>query len=108
MPFIDEDDLSLVGTWYWGTTAFGLRLSTADELELLPLLGRGRAARFRRRDDGGWTGLNGYYAGELLRPVLSEDDHVIALNLGSFVFTRTPYDPAAPVPGGTHPGGWGG
>jgi CubicO group peptidase (beta-lactamase class C family) len=107
LAHIDEDDLSLVGTWYWGTTSYGLRLNSDGELELLPLLGGGRGARFRRRDDGGWTGLNGYHAGEPLRPVLDENGQVIALDLGSFVFTRTPYDPAAPVPGGTHPGGWG-
>jgi CubicO group peptidase (beta-lactamase class C family) len=107
LEYIDEDDLSLVGTWYWGTTSYGLRLKSNRELELLPLLNGGRGARFRRRDDGTWIGLNGYHAGEPLRPVLSEDDRLIALDLGSFVFTRTPYDPAAPVPGGTHPQGWG-
>ena len=29
-----------------------------------------------------------------------------ALCLGSFVFTRQPYDPDAPVPGGVDPQGW--
>jgi CubicO group peptidase (beta-lactamase class C family) len=107
LAFIDEDDLSLVGPWYWGTTPFGLRLNTDGELELLNLFGGGRGASFRRRDDGSWVGLNGYHAGEPLRPVLDDDGRLIALDLGSFVFTRTPYDPAAPVPGGTHPEGWG-
>jgi CubicO group peptidase (beta-lactamase class C family) len=106
LDFIDDDDLSLVGIWYWGTSAYGLRLNSGGELELLPLLGLGRASRFRRRDDGTWTGLNGYHAGEPLRPVLDDDGRVLALDLGSFLFTRTPYDPAAPVPGGTHPHGW--
>ncbi|HST84475.1 MAG TPA: serine hydrolase domain-containing protein [Kineosporiaceae bacterium] len=105
LDFIDDDDLSLVGTWYWGTTGYGLRLNTDGELELLPLLGGGRGSRFRRCDDGSWIGLIGYHAGERLRPVLDED-RVVALDLGSFLFTRTPYDPAAPVPGGTHPSGW--
>ena len=54
----------------------------------------GRASRFPRRDDGAGSGLDGYYAGETLRIAA---DH---LDLGTFVFTRTPYDPAAPVPGG--------
>jgi hypothetical protein len=31
---------------------------------------------------------------------------VLALDIGSFVFARTPYDPAAPIPGGTDPDGW--
>ena len=107
LAFIDEDDLSLVGPWYWGTSSYALRMGADGELELLPLLGGGRGARFRRRDDGTWTGLNGYHAGEPLRPVLDDDGRVIALDLGSFIFTRIPYDPAAPVPGGTHPTGWG-
>lgn len=106
LAFIDEDDLSLVGTWYWGTASYGLRLNSGGELELLPLFGSGRGSRFRRRDDGSWVGLNGYHAGEPLRPVLDHDGRLLALDLGSFIFTRTPYDPAAPVPGGTHPGGW--
>jgi CubicO group peptidase (beta-lactamase class C family) len=106
LSFIDEDDLSLVGTWYWGTSTYGLRFTSDQELELTGLPTGGRSARFRRRDDGSWVGLNGYHAGEPLRPVLDDDDRLIALDLGSFVFTRTPYDPAAPVPGGTHPAGW--
>ena len=31
---------------------------------------------------------------------------VIALDVGSFIYTRTPYDPAAPVPGGVAPDAW--
>jgi hypothetical protein len=46
------------------------------------------------------VGLDGSYAGETLRIA---DDH---LDLGTFVFTRTPYDPEAPVPGGVDPAGW--
>ncbi len=106
LAYIDDDDLSLVGTWYWGTSSYGLRLTSSGELELLPLLGGGRGSRFRRRDDGTWTGLTGYHAGEPLRPVLDDHGQLLALDLGSFFFTRTPYDPAAPVPGGTHPNGW--
>lgn len=102
----DEDGLRLVGTWYWGTSSFGLRLRSNGELELIPLLGPGRASRFRCRADRTWVGLDGYYAGESLRPLLDGNGNVIALDLGSLFFTRTPYDPAAPVPGGTDPNGW--
>ena len=79
-----------------------------------------RAARRRRRDaapraaaraasagpaaspqrDGAWVGLDGYFAGETLRIA---EDH---LDLDTFVFTRTPYDPEAPVPGGVDERGW--
>ena len=59
-----------------------------------------RASRFRPRGDGTWRGLDGYFAGETLR-VTPE-----LLTLATFVFTRTPYDPAQPVPGGVDPAGW--
>jgi hypothetical protein len=39
--------------------------------------------------------------------VVRDDGRVVALDVGSFVFSRTPYDPAAPQPGGVHPDGWG-
>ncbi|WP_425568926.1 hypothetical protein [Pseudonocardia xishanensis] len=45
-------------------------------------------------------GLDGYFAGETLRLLDG------SLNLATFVFTRTPYDPAAPVPGDVDPAGW--
>jgi D-alanyl-D-alanine carboxypeptidase len=50
--------------------------------------------------DGTWTGREGYYAGETLRPVRRADGSLSHLDLGSFVFTREPYDAVAPVPGG--------
>ena len=102
----DPEALSLVGVWYWGTYSYGLRLRADGMLELIGLLGAGRASRFRALDDGSWVGLDGYHAGEVLRPVLSGDE-VVALDLGTFVFSRTPYDAAAPQPGGVDPRGWG-
>ncbi|MEW2129232.1 serine hydrolase domain-containing protein [Streptomyces sp. NPDC005435] len=105
MPEVDADVLELAGPWYWGTHAFGLRVS-ADGLALGPLSGAGRRARFRPNGDGTWTGLEGYYAGELLRPVRRPDGTLSHLDVGSFVFTRQPYDSAAPVPGGVDAGGW--
>jgi CubicO group peptidase (beta-lactamase class C family) len=103
---VDPQAMSLVGTWYWGTYSYGLRLRADGLLDLLGLLGAGRASRFRAVGDGTWVGLDGYHAGEVLRPVL-DGDSVVALDLGTFVFSRTPYDPSAPHPGGVHPDGWG-
>jgi CubicO group peptidase (beta-lactamase class C family) len=105
-PALDEQALALTGVWHWGTYSYGLRLRADGLLDLLGLLGAGRASRFRSRGDGTWVGLDGYHAGEVLRPVL-QDGAVVALDLGSFVFSRTPYDPAAPHPGGVDPQGWG-
>jgi hypothetical protein len=75
-------------------------------LHLLGLQGAGRESRFRRTGSG-WLGLDGYHAGETLRPVV-RDGSVVALDLGSFIYSRQPYDPAAPIPGGVDPAGWGG
>jgi CubicO group peptidase (beta-lactamase class C family) len=102
----DEEGLNLVGPWYWGTYPYTLNLNSTGLLALSSLTGHGRASRFRPADGGGWVGLDGYHAGEPLRPVLDQTGAVTALDLGSFIFTRTPYDPAAPVPGGTDPNGW--
>jgi hypothetical protein len=102
----DPKVLELVGQWYWGTYAFVLRLSADGAVSLQPLSGNGRRSRFRANGDGTWTGLEGYYAGELLKPVYGPDGAVSHLDLGSFVFTRQPYDEGAPVPGGVDPAGW--
>lgn len=104
---VDEEALALTGTWYWGTYAYGMRLRADGLLDLLGLLGSGRASRFRSRGDGTWLGLDGYHSGEVLTPVRSAGGEVVALDLGSFVFSRTPYDRAAPQPGGVDDAGWG-
>jgi hypothetical protein len=62
--------------------------------------------RFRPDGDGGWAGIDGYQAGEPLAVVTGPDGSVTALNIGSFIYTRTPYDRAAPVPGGVDADGW--
>ncbi|MFF9773043.1 serine hydrolase domain-containing protein [Streptomyces sp. NPDC013978] len=103
---VDRSVLELVGPWYWGTYSFVLRLTAEGGLSLEPLAATLRGARFRRNADGSWTGLNGYFAGELLRAVRRPDGTVSHLDLGSFVFTRQPYDEGAPVPGGVDPEGW--
>ncbi|MER6777630.1 MULTISPECIES: serine hydrolase domain-containing protein [unclassified Streptomyces] len=108
LPFREADPvaLDLCGPWYWGTSPQVLRLNADGLLELAPVGSTGRAARFRAEPDGSWTGLDGYYAGETLRAVRREDGSVSHLDLGSFVFTREPYDAQAPVPGGVDPQGW--
>jgi CubicO group peptidase (beta-lactamase class C family) len=93
--------LDRLGVWFWGPAPYVLRAVGGGLLHLGPLPGRnGRASRFAAAEDGTWRGLDGYFAGERLRIA---DDH---LDLGTFVFTRTPYDPAAPVPGGVDERGW--
>ncbi|HEX9034131.1 MAG TPA: serine hydrolase, partial [Streptosporangiaceae bacterium] len=97
--------LDMLGSWYWGPAPFTLRLA-GDLLELRRTDDDARAMRFRRDAGGGWTGIDGYQAGEPLVPVVGPDGSVTALDIGSLVYTRTPYDPAAPVPGGVDSAGW--
>jgi len=101
---VSEGLLDMLGTWYWGPAPCTLRL--AGETLELRREGDPRGMRFRRDEEGGWVGADGYQAGEPLVPVTGEDGSVTALDIGSFVYTRTPYDPAAPVPGGVHEHGW--
>ncbi|MDQ4118292.1 MAG: serine hydrolase, partial [Actinomycetota bacterium] len=91
---------ALLGPWYWGPAPYVLRAIPGGLLHLGGLGRPGRVSRFRPGPDGTWVGMDGYFAGETLR--LAPD----ALNLATFVFTREPYDPSAPVPGGVHPAGW--
>jgi CubicO group peptidase (beta-lactamase class C family) len=93
--------LEALGVWFWGPSPLVLRAVAGGMLHLGPLPGRaGRASRFARAHDGRWVGLDGYYAGETLHIAA---DH---LDLDTFILTRTPYDPAAPVPGGVDERGW--
>jgi hypothetical protein len=48
----------------------------------------------------GLVGAAGYHHGERLEVVRRGDGSVSHLVCSTFVFTRTPYDPAAPIPGG--------
>jgi CubicO group peptidase (beta-lactamase class C family) len=102
----DPDLLELTGPWYWGPAAYTLRALPGRGISLGPVGGPGRASRFAPRADGTWVGLDGYYAGETLRAERDAGGAVSHLDLGTFVFTRGPYDPAAPVPGGVDPAGW--
>lgn len=103
---VDQSVLPLAGQWYWGTSPFALRITADGHLSLGPLSGGGRRSRFRANGEGTWTGLEGYFAGETLRAVQRPDGTVDHLDLGSFVFTRQPYDERADVPGGVDAEGW--
>ncbi|SDH56252.1 CubicO group peptidase, beta-lactamase class C family [Sinosporangium album] len=101
----DPDLLALTGPWYWGPTAYVMRVLPDRALSLTPIGGVGRASRFVPDGPDTWLGLDGYYAGETLR-VVKGGDGVTHLDVNTFVFTRRPYDPGAPVPGGVDPDGW--
>ncbi|WUB63327.1 beta-lactamase family protein [Streptomyces sp. NBC_00582] len=103
---VDRSVLDLAGPWYWGTSPSVLRVTADGLIALGPLAGGGRRSRFRANGDGTWTGLEGYFAGEVLRAVRRPDGTVDHLDLGTFVFTRQPYEEGAAVPGGVDPEGW--
>ena len=96
--------LELVGTWHWGPATVTARV--VGEHLVLGEPGAGRGARFRSVATDEWLGLDSYYAGEPLRVVRRPDGSVSHLDLASFRFTRTPYDPQADVPGGVDERGW--
>jgi D-alanyl-D-alanine carboxypeptidase len=56
------------------------------------------AHRFELRG-AGWSD-DRYHAGETLHVVRRDDGSVSHLECATFVYTRTPYDPQAPIPGG--------
>lgn len=98
--------LSLAGIWYWGPAPHVLRLHAGSEMTLTSLSGHARPTRFRATAGATWTGRNGYFAGETLRPVTRPDGTVSHLDVGTLVFTREPYDGSAPIPGGVDSAGW--
>jgi CubicO group peptidase (beta-lactamase class C family) len=102
---LDADALELIGPWYWGTSVVGMRLDAAGVLHLAPLATGRRASRFVRRG-GAWLGLDGYYAGETMQVRRGDDGRVVALDVATLTFTRTPYADDAPVPGGVDSAGW--
>lgn len=98
--------LDLTGLWHWGPAPFHLRLLPGGGFNLAPAEGSGRASRFRPVGEDEWLGLDGYYAGETLRVVRGTDGRPQHLDLATFIFTRTPYDSSAPIPGGVDEQGW--
>jgi CubicO group peptidase (beta-lactamase class C family) len=105
-PSADPALLELAGIWCWGPLPLALHVRADRALELRTLRGGGRETRLRPEPDGTWTGVDGYYAGETLRVVRDATGAITHLDLGTFVLTRGPYDPAGPVPGGVDPAGW--
>jgi D-alanyl-D-alanine carboxypeptidase len=83
------------GVWHWGNTPFVFAIEGA---ELVARRNGVEAYRFVVRD-GRVVGRSGYHAGEELHVVRRSDGTVGHLEVATFVYTRTPYDPQAPIPG---------
>ncbi len=84
------------GVWHWGNTPVVFAM---DGAELVGRRNGVEAYRFVVRD-GRIVGRTGYHAGEELHVVRRPDGSVGHLEVATFVYTRRPYDPEAPIPGG--------
>ena len=85
-----------LGVWHWGNTPFVF----AWEGEQVVVRRDGAERhRFAVRQ-GRMVGVAGYHAGEELKVIRNADGTVNHLDVATFIHTRTPYDPAAPIPGG--------
>jgi CubicO group peptidase (beta-lactamase class C family) len=94
----------LLGHWYWGNSAYELRWHN-ERLEFHDLARGALAEQFVLRTGPAGdhvVGHAGYHHGEVLHVHRRPDGTVGHLECATFVYTRTPYDPAAPIPGG-HP-----
>ncbi len=96
---VAADLRDLVGIWYWGQAPAMLRVD-GDGFTLGPVDGGGRRMAFTRTGPDTFLGTRGYHAAETLQVVRRADGSLSHLEVATFVYTRTPYDPAAPIPGG--------
>jgi len=105
-PWRPNDDVpasvaEVLGMWHWGNTAFSFSWDGRELVAANPARGA-VSYRFEPSDDGTFVGTSGYHHGERLHVVRNDDGTVNHLVCETFVYTRVPYDPAAPIPGG-HP-----
>ncbi len=91
---VPDEVRDLVGVWHWGETAFEISWDS-EELRMLELRSQAAYEEYHREPDG-WVGTDG----TPLEVVRRDDGSVSHLVSETYLFTRTPYDAAAPIPGG--------
>lgn len=91
----------ILGVWHWGNTALAFAWDGREVVVSNPAR-RAEAHRFAPHGDGTFLGTRGYHHGEHLHVVRNDDGSINHLVCETFVYTRVPYDPTAPIPGG-HP-----
>jgi CubicO group peptidase (beta-lactamase class C family) len=98
-PELPAELAGVPGVWHWGNTPIVFTMEGTE------LVGRRNGVELYRFAvvDGRVVGLSGYHAGEELHVVRRDDGTIGHLDIATFIYTRTPYDPDAPAPGG-HPG----
>lgn len=95
-PALPAELAGVPGVWHWGNTPIVFAMEGA---ELVGRRGGVESYRFAVRD-GRVVGVSGYHAGEELHAVRRPDGSVGHLDIATFIYTREPYDPDAPIPGG--------
>lgn len=103
--------VDLCGIWYWGPNPYTITALPATgpgrspRLALTPLEGGRRRTTFALIPAADrWLGVDGdYWLGEELRPLTRDGEQgPYALDIGTFLFTRSPYEPGTDTPG-AHP-----
>jgi CubicO group peptidase (beta-lactamase class C family) len=104
VPSVEVPDVvrDVLGIWHWGNTAFAFSWDGREVIVSNPARGA-ESHRFKPQGDGTLLGSRGYHHGERLHVVRQEDGSPHYLLCETFVYTREPYDPSVPIPGG-HPG----
>lgn len=94
--------VELLGLWFWGNTAFGFEWIDGS-LVARDLRDGDLHERFALdTGEDQFVGTEGYHRGERLEVRRHDDGSVASLECATFVYTRVPYDPRVPIPGG-HP-----
>jgi CubicO group peptidase (beta-lactamase class C family) len=101
----DETYYQLMGTWYWGPVEFSLSLEPNGRLQLRSAR-PGRDCSFRPDAGGNYFGESGYFDGERLELRRRDDGSISHFEIATFVFTRSPYEPEAVIPGGVDDRSW--
>ncbi len=96
---VPEEVAEILGVWHWGNTAYAFSWDRSEVL-VSQLASGLHSHRFRPTGADTYVGTSGYHHGETLRVVRKAGGGVSHLTCATFVYTRTPYDPAAPIPGG--------
>ena len=86
----------VLGVWHWGNTALVFAWEGSELVVRRDGVVTSRFAVDRSRI----VGTSGYHAGEELVVARDESGAVRHLEVATFLHTRTPYDPEAPIPGG--------
>jgi CubicO group peptidase (beta-lactamase class C family) len=93
----DADVLELLGRWWWMGREYELRHDAAADELLMHSLTRARTpVRFQREAKDTWRGVSGEQDGEVMRILRGDDGQPMALDVATFVFTRTPFNHVGP------------